>query len=77
MSSIAFSEQIAENPDGLALADERSRVSWSEADDVVTRAANGLLGLDLGADRRIAIFAENSIETVLAHIAGILAGAQG
>jgi long-chain acyl-CoA synthetase len=31
--------------------------------------------MDLGADRRVAVYAENSAETAIAHIAAILAGA--
>jgi acyl-CoA synthetase (AMP-forming)/AMP-acid ligase II len=55
----------------LALADERTRYSWSELDPVLNRAANALQGL--GA-RRAAVFAPNSAETVLAYLAGLEAG---
>jgi long-chain acyl-CoA synthetase len=50
-------------------------MGWSEVDDQLNRVANGLLGLDLGPDRRLAVFAENASETALAHIGGLLAGA--
>ena len=43
-------------------------------DDVLNRAVNGLLELDLGPDRRMAVFAENAVETGLANLAGLLAG---
>ena len=55
----------------LALADERVRYSWAELDPVINRAANALHGLTYGA-RRVAVFAPNSAETVLAYLAGLL-----
>lgn len=58
----------------FALRDERVTLSRAEVDDRLHRAANGLLALDLGPDRRIAVFAENSAETLLAYAAGLLAG---
>lgn len=58
-----------------ALADERSTLDWPTLEECLARATNALLDLDLGPERRVAIFAENSAETVLAHLAGILAGA--
>jgi acyl-CoA synthetase (AMP-forming)/AMP-acid ligase II len=57
----------------LALADERVRYSWAELDPVINRAANALHGLTYGA-RRVAVFAPNSAETVLAYLAGLEAG---
>jgi long-chain acyl-CoA synthetase len=57
----------------LALADERVRYSWAELDLIVNRAANALHGLAYGA-RRVAVFAPNSAETVLAYLAGLEAG---
>lgn len=58
-----------------AVADERIRLTWPELDELLARATNALLALELGSERRVAIFAENSAETVVAHLAGILAGA--
>ena len=44
-------------------------------DEALNRVANGLRALDLGPARRVAVFAENTAETVLAHLGGLLAGA--
>jgi long-chain acyl-CoA synthetase len=57
----------------LALVDERVRYSWAALDPVLNRAANALHGLSYGA-RRVAVFAPNSAETVLAYLAGLEAG---
>jgi acyl-CoA synthetase (AMP-forming)/AMP-acid ligase II len=57
------------------VVDERHALCWGEVDGILNRAVNALLDLGLNADRqRVAIFAENSIETLLGHLAGILAG---
>ncbi len=70
-----FAAALAEErPDEIAVRDERSALSWAEVDDVLNRAVNGLLSLDLGPDRRMAVFAENAVETGLANLAGLLAG---
>jgi acyl-CoA synthetase (AMP-forming)/AMP-acid ligase II len=61
--------------DALALADERVRYSWSELDALLNKIVNGVLSLDLGAACRVAVFAPNSAETVLAYACGLLAGA--
>ena len=50
-------------------------MSWGELDDCLNRCAGALLKMDLGAARRVAVFAENSTETVLAHIGSLLGGA--
>ncbi|MFT5561384.1 MAG: long-chain acyl-CoA synthetase [Litorivivens sp.] len=62
-------------PNEIAIQDERSELSWLAVDDILNRCANGLHELDLGPDRRIAVFAENSIETALSNLGGLVAGA--
>lgn len=57
----------------LALADERVRYTWAELDAVLDRVTNALLGLELG-ERRVAVFAGNCAETVLAYAGCLLAG---
>lgn len=66
---------IVHTEDTLALADERVRYSWRELDRVLDRIVNGMLALDLGPHRRVAVVAANSAETVLAYVGGLLAGA--
>jgi long-chain acyl-CoA synthetase len=64
----------ASDPTGFALVDERGELSWSEVDEVLNRVANGLLAMDLGPRRRVAVFAENCAEVALAHLGALLAG---
>ena len=72
--SLVAARQARETPDAVALADERRSITWAELDENLNRAANALLAIDLGTARRVAVFAENSAETVMAHMAGILVG---
>ncbi|GAY21531.1 MULTISPECIES: AMP-binding protein [Sphingobium] len=59
--------------DQLALADERVTYDWHQLDGLLNRAANALNGLDL-TERRVAVFAPNSAETVIAYVACLEAG---
>ncbi len=72
--SLAAGERARDTPHAVALADERRSITWAELDATLNRATNALLALDLGPARRVAVFAENSSETVIAHLAAILAG---
>jgi acyl-CoA synthetase (AMP-forming)/AMP-acid ligase II len=58
----------------LALADERVRYSWAELDPTLNRAINAMRRLQSGAARRVAVFAPNSAETVIAYVAALEAG---
>lgn len=58
----------------LALADERVTHSWSQLDPILNRAANALAALDFPGERRVAVFAHNSVETVIAYVACLEAG---
>ncbi len=63
---------------GLALADARTALNWDEVDDALHRGAQAFLTLGesgaLGAERRVTVFAENSAETVIAHLGALFAG---
>lgn len=61
--------------DQVAIRDPHSALGWAEVDEVLNRAVNALLALDLGPEQRVAVFAENALETGLANLAGLLAGA--
>ena len=61
--------------DAVAVRDDRSALSWTELDEVLHRVANALARADLGPARRVAVFAENSIETAVAHLGGLFGGA--
>lgn len=67
-------ERAFDAPDEVALRDSRVEMSWPEVDRVVNRIANALRATDLGPDRRVAVFARNAAETVLAHVGIIHAG---
>lgn len=67
-------DRALEAPDEVALRDSRTELSWLDVDRVVNRIAHTLHGLDLGPDRRVAVFARNSVETVLAHVGIMHAG---
>lgn len=65
----------ADNPDQIALRDEDQALTWAAVDDALNRVANGLQAMDLGPARRIAVFAENAVETALANLGGLIGGA--
>ncbi len=56
-----------------ALIDERVTLDWIALDAILNRAANALNLLDL-TERRVAVFAPNSAETVIAYVACLEAG---
>lgn len=63
-----------ERPDEVALRDERVAMGWGEVDEALNRVADGMDALVSGPDRRVAVFAENSAETLLAHLGGLHGG---
>ena len=63
------------HPDEVALRDADQTLRWADVDDAVNRAADALLARQLGPSRRVAVFAENSATTALAHLGGLFAGA--
>jgi len=58
----------------IALRDARVTLSWQQLDEVLSRFANRLQQEPLGDRRRIAVFAENAVETGLANLGGLLGG---
>ena len=72
----AFARRLAaDHPDAAALVDGDRVLGWADVDRSLNRAAGLLLAADLGPERRVAVFAENSAETALAHLGGLLGGA--
>lgn len=57
-----------------ALADERVSYTWAELDQALNRVTNAILSLDLGEQRRAAVFASNCAEAVLVYVGCLLAG---
>ncbi|MEC8821661.1 MAG: AMP-binding protein [Pseudomonadota bacterium] len=71
-----FASELAERrPKEIALTDPLQALTWCQVDNILNRAANALQHLDLGEDQRIAVFAENAVETALANLAGLISGA--
>ena len=68
----------AQRPDEIALSDEAGSTvrsfSWHDIDDTLNRVANGLQTFEVGERRRIAVFAENSAETAMANLGGLIGG---
>lgn len=58
----------------LALADERAAYSWNELDPILNHAANALTSIDFPDERRVAVLAQNSVETVIAYVACLESG---
>ena len=73
---VQFAKNMAaERPDEIALRDPRAALSWEAVDDILNRAANAIRTSDTGPDHRIAVFAENGVETALANLGGRIGGA--
>jgi long-chain acyl-CoA synthetase len=73
---MTFAKQFAATRgDEVAIRDARSAVGWGELDEILNRVCNALLAADLGEQHRIAVFAENGVETAYANIGGLIAGA--
>ncbi len=66
---------VGRGTEGVAIVDANGVLTWAEVDALLNRAVHAVLAADLGPQRRVAVFAENSAQTVLAHVAGLLAGA--
>ena len=63
----SFARSIAaERPEEIALRDPRQALTWLDVDNVLNRAANAIRLADTGPDLRIAVFAENGVETARA-----------
>jgi long-chain acyl-CoA synthetase len=67
-------ELAAERPDEAAVRDDSVSLTWAEVDARLRPAVHVLSGLELGPTRRIAVYAENSVDTLLAYAAATLAG---
>jgi long-chain acyl-CoA synthetase len=72
----AFATALAiQRPDEIAVRDETQALTWAVVGDILNRVANQALQSDLGAERRVAVFAENAAETALAHLGCLLGSA--
>jgi long-chain acyl-CoA synthetase len=72
---MTFASRLAQrHPEQVAIKCGDASLTWQQADQVLRRLTNRLLELDLGPSRRVAVFAGNSAEAVLAYGAITLAG---
>jgi acyl-CoA synthetase (AMP-forming)/AMP-acid ligase II len=69
-----ISDRVSSHPDEVALRDERVSWTWAELHDSVCRATHALRALELPEPKRVAVYAENVAEVVIAHVAGLFAG---
>ncbi|AYF75475.1 acyl--CoA ligase [Nocardia yunnanensis] len=63
------------DPGGLAVTDGATEWTWPQLNSLVDRLAGHLLASGAGRGRRVAVMAENSAHTALAHLAATFAGA--
>jgi long-chain acyl-CoA synthetase len=71
-----FARAAAEaNPEAIALRDDTAALGWAEVGALLDQVAWRIIEADLGTSRRVAVFAENSAQTALAHLGGLLGGA--
>ncbi|QZA06966.1 AMP-binding protein [Mycolicibacter heraklionensis] len=66
--------QHAERDDGVALTDGVAAWTWPQLNSLLNRAVHWLLSLGVEPGQRIAVMAENSAHTALAHLATTYAG---
>jgi acyl-CoA synthetase (AMP-forming)/AMP-acid ligase II len=72
--SIVTRRGRAAGGDEVALADASQDVTWDALDDMLNRIGNGLLSTVSPETERVAVFAENALETVAAHLGAIAVG---
>lgn len=63
-----------QRPTQIALRSAGRELTWEQVDQLLKRMVNGLLAVSFRPDRRVAVFAENSAETLLCYVAATLAG---
>jgi acyl-CoA synthetase (AMP-forming)/AMP-acid ligase II len=72
--SLAARAKAEETPDALALADDRQSITWAALDQTLNRAINALSAFPFKRERRVAVFATNSAETLLTYLTCLHAG---
>ncbi|WP_454884132.1 AMP-binding protein [Sphingomonas oryzagri] len=72
--SLAAAERARTTADAMAVVDDRQELSWAALDPILNRGTNALLAFPFAPTRRIAVFAHNAVETLLAYLCGLHAG---
>ncbi len=67
-------QRAEEQPDALALIDDERLLTWRELAAEITVVAGRFAALAPSPDQRIGVLGENRVETVVAHLAGLLSG---
>ncbi|MBY6411587.1 AMP-binding protein [Rhodococcus sp. BP-252] len=67
-------DRATEDPNGLALVDDRRTMTWAEVVTSLDALAERFVDVAPRPDDRIAVVGENTIETLLTHVACIGAG---
>ncbi len=63
-----------ERPDKWAVRDDLRALTRTEFDALLSTLTESLTTADLGPERRVAVYAENSVETAVVHLAAVVAG---
>lgn len=72
--SLAAAENARCKPSDLALADDRITLTWADLDAWLNRATHALLARRRAGAGRVAVFAPNSVEGVVAYLSALHAG---
>jgi long-chain acyl-CoA synthetase len=75
---MSLASRVFETPHEIAVRDDHRSLDWTQLDEVLRRSCEMIRSLPGFADdphQRIAVFAANSIETAVVHVAALLAGA--
>ncbi|MDT2005793.1 AMP-binding protein [Rhodococcus opacus] len=75
---MTFAGDLArDRPHETALRDPERSMTWAQVDDYLRAPVNALARTSMRDSRRVAVFAANSAETLLAYVTCTLAGASG
>ena len=72
--AVVLREFAASHPTDVGVRDGRTALTWPQLNTLVNKIINAINASDLGPSRRVAVFAENSVETALAHLCTLHAG---
>ena len=73
--SVILRAHAARRGEAIALADETARLSWADLDLMLDRVAAALQREGVEANEPVAIAASNSVNTALAFLGALRAGA--